>query len=222
VKKIRICMPRFFRAAGRARSADPRAEKSPDRDFGIMFSEFSGASPDLWQFRRAGCPALRQAGGPPLLQNWFQKKQCAKVMQFNPNPILITTEPFDFGVAAGILPFHEPKTASVDFQRLTDFLFMVREQVQKECTAAVEGVRPAPFVLHGWLRSGNAGAARGVVPFLQEALALLPEGTSLPWSHLRRRFQLQRSGGKNTQDEILIGFKSNDGPEVRPHPGPLP
>lgn len=34
----------------------------------------------------------------------------------------------------------------------------------------------APLVLHGWLRSGNTGAARGVVPFLQEALALLPEG----------------------------------------------
>ena len=35
----------------------------------------------------------------------------------------------------------------------------------------------APFVLHGWLRRGNPGAARGGVPFLQEALALLPEGT---------------------------------------------
>lgn len=35
------------------------------------------------------------------------------------------------------------------------------------------------FVLHGWLRSGNAGAARGVVAFLQEALALLPEGLFL-------------------------------------------
>ena len=34
----------------------------------------------------------------------------------------------------------------------------------------------AAFVLHGWLRSGNTGAARGVVAFLQEALALLPEG----------------------------------------------
>jgi hypothetical protein len=34
----------------------------------------------------------------------------------------------------------------------------------------------APFILHGWLRSGNTGSARGVVPFLQEALALLPEG----------------------------------------------
>ena len=37
----------------------------------------------------------------------------------------------------------------------------------------------AHFILHGWLRSGNTGAARGVVPFLQEALALLPEGTWL-------------------------------------------
>jgi hypothetical protein len=35
----------------------------------------------------------------------------------------------------------------------------------------------AQFILHGWLRSGNTGASRGVVPFLQEALALLPEGT---------------------------------------------
>lgn len=33
-----------------------------------------------------------------------------------------------------------------------------------------------PLVLHGWLRSGNAGAARGVVPFLSEALELLPAG----------------------------------------------
>lgn len=37
----------------------------------------------------------------------------------------------------------------------------------------------ASFILHGWLRSGNAGAARGVVAFLQEALALLPEGISI-------------------------------------------
>jgi hypothetical protein len=35
----------------------------------------------------------------------------------------------------------------------------------------------AVFVLHSWLRSGNTGPARGVVAFLQEALALLPEGT---------------------------------------------
>jgi hypothetical protein len=34
-----------------------------------------------------------------------------------------------------------------------------------------------PLVLHGWLRSGNSGAARGVVAFLCEALALLPQGT---------------------------------------------
>jgi hypothetical protein len=32
------------------------------------------------------------------------------------------------------------------------------------------------FVLHGWLRSGNTTAGRGVMAFLCEALALLPEG----------------------------------------------
>lgn len=34
----------------------------------------------------------------------------------------------------------------------------------------------AYFVLHGWLRSGNASSARGVVEFLQESLVLLPKG----------------------------------------------
>ncbi len=37
----------------------------------------------------------------------------------------------------------------------------------------------AQFILHGWLRSGNTGPARGVISFLQEALAWLPEGTWL-------------------------------------------
>ena len=37
----------------------------------------------------------------------------------------------------------------------------------------------APFVLHAWLRSGNTAAGRGVVAFLQEALALLPAGWRL-------------------------------------------
>jgi hypothetical protein len=33
----------------------------------------------------------------------------------------------------------------------------------------------AHFLLHGWLRSGNCGSARGAVEFLKEALALLPQ-----------------------------------------------
>ena len=37
----------------------------------------------------------------------------------------------------------------------------------------------APLLLHGWLRSGNTGAARGVTAFLSEALALLPPGMNL-------------------------------------------
>ncbi|MCX6975723.1 MAG: transposase [Verrucomicrobia bacterium] len=36
-----------------------------------------------------------------------------------------------------------------------------------------------PFVLHAWLRAGNTGAGRGVVAFLQEALALLPQAMKI-------------------------------------------
>jgi hypothetical protein len=36
-----------------------------------------------------------------------------------------------------------------------------------------------PLVLHGWLRSGNTGAAKGAVAFLCEALALLPTGWTI-------------------------------------------
>jgi hypothetical protein len=37
----------------------------------------------------------------------------------------------------------------------------------------------ASFVLHGWLRSGNTGSARGVVDFLKEALAIKPEAVGI-------------------------------------------
>jgi hypothetical protein len=37
----------------------------------------------------------------------------------------------------------------------------------------------APFILHGWLRSGNTVAASGALAFLQEALALLPAGIKI-------------------------------------------
>jgi len=36
-----------------------------------------------------------------------------------------------------------------------------------------------PLVLHGWLRSGNTGAAKGAAAFLCEALALLPAGWTI-------------------------------------------
>src|SRR5678815_409357 len=37
----------------------------------------------------------------------------------------------------------------------------------------------APFILHGWLRSGNTVASGGAVEFLREALALLPAGMKI-------------------------------------------
>ena len=54
----------------------------------------------------------------------------------------------------------------------------------------------APLVLHGWLRSGKAGSARGVVPFLQEALALMPH-------HWKLRTVRADSG---FSDQALLGF----------------
>jgi hypothetical protein len=37
----------------------------------------------------------------------------------------------------------------------------------------------APFILHGWLRPGNTIAISGAVSFLEEALALLPQGVKI-------------------------------------------
>ncbi|MGP8199423.1 MAG: transposase [Limisphaerales bacterium] len=54
--------------------------------------------------------------------------------------------------------------------------FNPRRQGRSSHHPLLAALAEAPFILHGWLRSGNTGAARGVVPFLQEALALLPEG----------------------------------------------
>lgn len=36
-----------------------------------------------------------------------------------------------------------------------------------------------PWVVHAWLRSGNTGSARGAEGFLEEGLALLPEGLTI-------------------------------------------
>ncbi len=38
-----------------------------------------------------------------------------------------------------------------------------------------------PWVLHAWLRSGNTSSARGADAFLDETLALLPEGVKIPF-----------------------------------------
>lgn len=50
------------------------------------------------------------------------------------------------------------------------------------------------FVLHGWLRSGNCGAARGVVEFLKEALGLLEK---------RRRIRVVRADAGFFEEGLL-------------------
>ena len=52
----------------------------------------------------------------------------------------------------------------------------------------------AHFLLHGWLRSGNCGPARGVVEFLKEALAL--------WSQ-RQTIRVVRADSGFFDDELL-------------------
>lgn len=54
----------------------------------------------------------------------------------------------------------------------------------------------AHFVMHGWLRSGNCGTARGVTEFLKEALALWGE---------RARLRLVRADA-GFFDELLLAF----------------
>jgi len=52
----------------------------------------------------------------------------------------------------------------------------------------------AHFLLHGWLRSGNCGTARGVEEFLQEALAL--------WGQ-RQKIRLLRADSGFFEDQLL-------------------
>ena len=52
----------------------------------------------------------------------------------------------------------------------------------------------ARFVLHGWLRSGNCGTSRGVVEFLEEALAL--------WQQ-RQKIRLVRADSGFFDDKLL-------------------
>jgi hypothetical protein len=53
----------------------------------------------------------------------------------------------------------------------------------------------AHFLLHGWLRSGNCGTARGVVEFLKEALAL--------WGQ-RQKIRLLRADSGFFEDLLLL------------------
>ena len=52
----------------------------------------------------------------------------------------------------------------------------------------------AHFILHGWLRSGNCGSSRGVVAFLEEALAL--------WGQ-RQKIRLVRADSGFFDDKLL-------------------
>ena len=63
----------------------------------------------------------------------------------------------------------------------------------------------AHFLLHGWLRSGNCGAARGVVEFLQEALAL--------WGQ-RQMIRLVRADAGFFEDKLLSFLEQRSLPYI--------
>ena len=63
----------------------------------------------------------------------------------------------------------------------------------------------AHFLLHGWLHSGNCGAARGVVQFLQEALAL--------WGQ-RQMIRLVRADAGFFEDKLLSFLEQRSLPYI--------
>src|SRR3974390_1712668 len=62
-----------------------------------------------------------------------------------------------------------------------------------------------PLLLPGWLRSGNCGAARGVVEFLQEALAL--------WGQ-RQKIRLVRADSGFFEDKLLSFLEQHSLPYI--------
>src|SRR6266699_419796 len=67
------------------------------------------------------------------------------------------------------------------------------------------GLAEAHFLLQGWLRSGNCGAARGVVEFLQEALAL--------WGQ-RQTIRVVRADSGFFEDKLLCFFDPRSLPYI--------
>ena len=63
----------------------------------------------------------------------------------------------------------------------------------------------AHFLLHGWLRSGNCGPARGVVEFLKEALAL--------WQQ-RQKIRVVRADSGFFDDELLSFLEQRRLPHI--------
>lgn len=63
----------------------------------------------------------------------------------------------------------------------------------------------AHFVLHGWLRSGNCGTARGVVEFLKEALAQLAES---------QRIRVVRADSGFFDDKLLEFLEARELPYI--------
>ena len=77
-----------------------------------------------------------------------------------------------------LLPFRLTSPNAIDpVETFTAFLLSVLAGARQFAQTSL--LAETHFLLHGWLRSGNCGTARGAVEFLKEALALLPEKHAL-------------------------------------------
>jgi hypothetical protein len=124
-------------------------------------------------FRRFGMGEVHQLYGP--LAEWQMERLPARSEGYSLD--LDSTVLERYGEQEGSLKGHNP-----------------RKHGRPSHHPLLAVLAEAHFLLHGWLRSGNCGPARGVVEFLQEALAL--------WAQ-RQTIRVVRADSGFFEDELL-------------------
>jgi hypothetical protein len=124
-------------------------------------------------FRRFGMSEVHQLYGP--LSEWQMQRLPKRVEGYSLD--LDSTVFERYGEQEGSLKGHNP-----------------RKHGRPSHHPVLAVLAEAHFLLHGWLRSGNCGPARGVVEFLKEALAL--------WQQ-RQTMRVVRADSGFFDDELL-------------------
>jgi Transposase DDE domain group 1 len=124
-------------------------------------------------FRRFGMSEVHQLYGP--LSEWQMQRLPKRVEGYSLD--LDSTVFERYGEQEGSLKGHNP-----------------RKHGRPSHHPVLAVLAEAHFLLHGWLRSGNCGPARGVVEFLKEALAL--------WKQ-RQTIRVVRADSGFFDDELL-------------------
>ena len=187
--------------------SSPNAIPLVDTFFAFLFSVILGAS------RFAHCDWLRFDNALHALLGVARFPGCDAVLRFFAKFSQGAVEAFFRPLTRWLLTLLRPPKDG--FSLDLDSTIFNREGSQEGAAKGYNPRRPgrkshhpllaalaeAPFILHAWLRPGNTAAGRGVIAFLQEALALLPEG----W---RVRTVRADSG---FFDQALLGFLEERG-----------